>query len=226
MEKSRKNEEGEMTKVQAARVLDATVRIDRLGGQGVLVHGGFILTATHCMNWAGDGRMALGDHPIEAITTKDGKHLSVWLYAADPVSDIAVLGSLDGQDAPFECDEFEGWSEATPPVSLANITPRYNAPTKIQVLTHKGKWTKGRIANYAHPKFPQGCCLALEADDPIVGGTSGGPVVDSDGRLVGVVSQAGDRPINGKYVGMLPIVHLALPHWVLQRIKLAAKGGK
>jgi hypothetical protein len=38
-----------MTKTQAAHVINATVRLDNLGRQGVLVPGGFILTAAHCM---------------------------------------------------------------------------------------------------------------------------------------------------------------------------------
>jgi hypothetical protein len=37
-----------------SRVVNATVRITKLGGQGVLVAGGFILTATHCITWSGE----------------------------------------------------------------------------------------------------------------------------------------------------------------------------
>jgi hypothetical protein len=53
-----------------ARVMKATVRIDQLGGQGVLVPGSFILTATHCVKWNGEGGMAMGDRLIETSPRK------------------------------------------------------------------------------------------------------------------------------------------------------------
>ena len=50
------------------RVERATVRLVERGGQGVLVPGGFILTATHCINWCGTGMMALGEvYPAEPV---------------------------------------------------------------------------------------------------------------------------------------------------------------
>lgn len=47
-------------------VANATVRISGLVGQGVLVPGGFILTATHCIQWNGEGGWALGDYFVES----------------------------------------------------------------------------------------------------------------------------------------------------------------
>src|SRR5260370_22832998 len=38
-------------------------------------------------------------------------------------------------------------------------------------------------------------------------------VVDSSGRLVGVISNFGEVAAGEKCVGMLPIAHLALPRW-------------
>jgi hypothetical protein len=64
-----------MTKTQAAHVINATVRLDNLGGQGVLVPGGFILSAAHCIQWDGEVGMAMGDRFIESITTKSGARL-------------------------------------------------------------------------------------------------------------------------------------------------------
>jgi len=151
-----------MTKAQTARVVNATVHLDGKGGQGVLVAGGFILTAAHCIQWNGDGEMTMGDHFIETITTKAGAHLRVGPLAADPVSDIAVLGSLDDQDFFDDWMEFEEWSEATAAVPLANTTPRYRAPLDVHVLTHKGKWIEGAITRYAVGPIQSGR-LCIEA---------------------------------------------------------------
>jgi hypothetical protein len=50
-----------MTLDQArARTRAATVQLPTKGGQGVLVPGGFVLTAAHCIDWSLDGGMALG----------------------------------------------------------------------------------------------------------------------------------------------------------------------
>lgn len=201
-----------LTKTETARVVNATVHLDAKGGQGVLVPGGFILTAAHCISWNGEGGMAMGDHILESVTTKSRARFQVGPLAVDPVSDIAVLGSLDDQTFPDDCDAFEEWREATPGVPVASTTPRHRAPLGVHILTHKGKWTAARIVRYA-PGRVQGGCLCIEADDRIEGGTSGGPVLDSSGRLVGVISHSGETAIRGKYVGALPIAHLALPRW-------------
>jgi len=155
--------------------------------------------------------MAMGDHSVENISTKSGAHLKVGPIAADPVSDIALLGMLDDQVFFDESIEFQEWTEATPAVPLANITPRFGVPLSVQILTHKSKWIRAKIHRYS-PKPPHGC-LCIEADDRIQGGTSGGPVVDTSGRLVGVISHSCEQAIRGKYCGMLPIAHLALPRW-------------
>ena len=66
-------------------VINATVRLDNLGGQGVLVPGGFILTAAHCIQWNGEVEMAMVDRFIESITTKSGARFRfVQLERAQP----------------------------------------------------------------------------------------------------------------------------------------------
>src|SRR5262245_38143525 len=44
-----------------AQVQLATVQIQKKGGRGVLVPGGFVLTAAHCVEWSPEGGMVLGD---------------------------------------------------------------------------------------------------------------------------------------------------------------------
>src|SRR5690242_9920977 len=98
------------------RVARATVRLTAVGGQGVLVPGGYILTAAHCINWDGRGGMTNGDdYFIEPIETRDGTKLLAGPCAVEPMSDLAVLCSPDSNEYGDDWIAFEGWCEATEP---------------------------------------------------------------------------------------------------------------
>ena len=212
-----------MTKAQRARVVNATVRIEQEtgNGQGVLVSGDFILTATHCISWNGEGGMAMGDNYIEKIVTESGTRLRVGPLAADPVSDLAVLGSLDDQTFLSDSRQFEEWCEATPALTLATETLRFRKPYCVHILTHKREWVDGvAIQSSRHAS----CLLYIEAASPIEGGTSGGPVLDTSGRLVGIVSHFSDAIVGEKCTGSLPIARLALPRWVWSHAIKKQKG--
>ncbi len=69
----------------------------------------------------------------------------------------------------------------------------------------------------------------IEPDQAIEGGTSGGPIINDDGELVGIVSNASDVleagitedgiPYEGEIGrGSFPYPALALPVWVCRRI--------
>ena len=70
------------------------------GGRGVLVAGNLILTVAHLIgaDFKTIGPVTLGDPLIEKIQTAHGKLLRVDVLAVEPVSDVAVLRSLDGQE--------------------------------------------------------------------------------------------------------------------------------
>jgi hypothetical protein len=97
----------------------ATVRLTRLKGQGVLVPGGFVLTAAHCVGWTAEGGMTLGDYFYEPITTNGNGSFRVSVDAIEPVADIAALREVDGQVLYDDCAAFEIFCEATPPVRCA-----------------------------------------------------------------------------------------------------------
>jgi hypothetical protein len=65
-------------------------------------------------------------------------------------------------------------------------------------------------------------CAWLVAPQKIENGTSGGPVVDDEGQLVGVVSYACEEP---PFDGRMPRLHRALPGWVWNRIDAAQRRG-
>ena len=75
-------------------IVSATAWLPRLKGQGVLVRGGYVLTAAHCIGWTSTGGMVLGDVWIEQVRFGKQK-LKLTPTFVEPVSDIAALGPLD-----------------------------------------------------------------------------------------------------------------------------------
>jgi hypothetical protein len=58
-------------------------------------------------------------------------------------------------------------------------------------------------------------------DARIEGGTSGGPVVDLAGRLLGLVSHCPDHAVDGRSCSLVPMPWLALPRWLVDQIMSA-----
>ena len=197
------------------RVERATVRLVKRGGQGVLVPGGFIITATHCVDWSGTGMMALGKIYLARVETASGVRFRAGVYACDPVADIAALGELDNQECPDDADAFEEWRGQVEPVALSDRRFKVGQSCPVFVCTHKREWIAGKVTCF---DMLAGSSVTLYADG-IEPGTSGSPVVTDDGLLLGIVSHA-DMTCShhaGDPCGLMPVAHMALPHWVLAR---------
>jgi hypothetical protein len=91
------------------------------------------------------------------------------------------------------------------------------------VLDHDKEWIEAEVVCRSDPK--DGARLHLQATSEIKNGASGGPVINDEGHLVGLVSFVDDRASKGTYYGMTPRPHLALPVWVWQRIAAVPNPG-
>jgi hypothetical protein len=129
-----------LSKASKKRVYAATVTLTDLGGQGLLIPGGFILTAAHCIEWDGTGGMVLGDSHYPKIKSRDGNTFLGSLWVVEPVADIAVLSEPDGQVFFDDCERFTDFLQAVEPVPL-NLDPwAVQEPRRVHVLTHHSTW--------------------------------------------------------------------------------------
>jgi S1-C subfamily serine protease len=159
-------------RLDKAKIARATVRFlrgKRTVGQGVVVPGGLIVTAAHVVRWDGMGAMAgpLGDHYVEDVEV-GGQKIRAEVYAAEPVSDIAVLGSPDDQGPLAEA--FEQCLKSIEPVPICTADFPLMTPFAVSVRTHTGVWIDGR----ARQCGVNASALAIETDEGIESGTSGG----------------------------------------------------
>lgn len=204
------------------RVRAATVTLPERGGRGVLAPGGLVLTATHCLGWDGSLGLALGDHhPV--LVEAGGCSFRLGPRFGDGVSDMAALGALDDQAFPNDERVFAEWQRQLRPVPLSPWLPRTPDARRLRrqpepwvshparLLSLDGRWFAG-VVKY---DFDPSGKVWLEAEEPLESGMSGGPVVDEQGRLLGVISW-------GSEYGQIPPARFAMPAWILALFRQAA----
>jgi hypothetical protein len=136
--------------------------------------------------------------------------------AVEPISDIAVLGALDGDEFFEEAAVFEQWCAETPPVPVClEPLPPFD-PFPIYIPTHTGTWLQGS-AQLAREDVHQ---LWIETFEQIEQGTSGSPIHTGRGELVGIVSNASVMSPGGVCHGLAPLPLLTLPAWIARRIQV------
>ena len=195
----------------------ATVKIimeDDGFGSGVLIPGRMILTATHCVQHTADGGMAIGDYYIETLETSQG-FLKAAPIMVECVSDLAVLGGLDGQEFWDELTAFDAFCETVEPVGIHLKEVHPCMPFPAYLRTREGEWMSGEatIFNAASP------IIAVAFSHAIPAGTSGSPIVNDDGQIVGIVSNSSENPNRIQSSGSHPFPAMVLPWWILKRIR-------
>ena len=176
-------------------------------GLGVLVEGGYLVTAAHCLEYDNDtgARITLGEHVFYEIETAQGEKLNVAPVFIESISDVAVLGPLDS----YSYDEewiaaYEAFLKRTRPVPL--WSGRDAGSFGIHVHSHKKTWISGKatIGTAGQPY------IWIKTGERIEGGTSGGPIINDSGELVSVVTAAGGY-LGVTNEGHAPSLRYALP---------------
>jgi hypothetical protein len=138
----------------------------------------------------------------------------------DPVADIALLGTPDGQELYEEAEAYEALTEGAPPIPLAALEfmrPEHRLPDGNTFLGHptavadawllslEGDWFACRVS-------VRGTLWVTDAAKPIVGGMSGSPIITLAGA-VGIVCLSGGAVDRDHREGG-PNPYLPLPGWM------------
>src|ERR1700737_2878967 len=136
-------------------------------GSGVVIAPGRVLTNAHNLR-----------HDEVTVTFADGSRASGRVAGADPDIDIAVVDVDTGEVAPIE------WSAGEEELGLGRA---------VLALANPGgrglRVTPGFVSSVARGfRRPRGRRIAgaIEHTAPLPRGSSGGPLVDADGRLLGI----------------------------------------
>ena len=176
------------------------------GGRGFVVGtkrgDRLVITAAHCLPHLPTGfSIAYTEERTYAeLLSPLGQPPSVWAEClfVDPIADIAVLGSPDGQGLPSQADDWDNFTEAA---GVLNTGP-CPAEAPAWLLGLEGMW-------FESPLTCEGRALWLhQRPRPIESGMSGSPMIVDDRAVGVVVTDAGPHPYLVK----------ALPVWMVERL--------
>lgn len=149
------------------------------GGQGTALGSGFVVDA--------QGRVLTNNHVVDKaskieVTLQDEKSYDATLVGSDPSSDLAVL-KIDAPASelrPLPLGDSSKVGVGSPVVAIGNP------------LGLSGSETQGIVSALGRDiQAPNGFTItgAMQTDAAITNGSSGGPLIDASGRVIGINSQ-------------------------------------
>ena len=233
---------GVMVREPRSTWLQAVVSVD--GGRGFVIEtkdwDRLVVTAAHRLQSGGEpylpqphGMSNLEERTYANLLGPLGGELTVWAEClfVDPVADLAVLGSPDGQELYDEAAAYEALVEAAVPLKLGSLsfTPeRHTLPDGTEIsggpvaesdawpLALSGQWFGCRVMSRGRSLW------ISKAAEGIRGGMSGSPIIAPNGRAIGVLCTSsgvvtpGQQPDTGDHRegGPNPYLPANLPGWL------------
>ncbi len=179
-----------------------------------------VITAAHCLPKLPPAHpwMFTEEKTYPGLLGPLGGECSVWAEClfVDPVGDIAVLTGPDNQALFEQADQYEDLTENRSKSALVGPAPE--SKSQGWLLSLENSLLPCKIETVFHT------ISVSEVEGEIAGGMSGSPILDQDGRAIGIISTSqhfGDMPESPSTRGdMQPCLAEALPGWLLKRFGL------
>ncbi|GAB3169830.1 putative serine protease PepD [Micromonospora palomenae] len=177
-----------------------TVRVSSLGG--VSEGSGFIVSA--------DGHVITNDHVVSGATGRasvvfnDGSTAPATVVGQDPESDIAVIKVSRTGLRPVEFGDSDALAVGDPVLAIGSPLSLANTVTAGIVSA------LDRTMQAGEPGGPVRYYAAIQTDAAVNHGNSGGPLVDSAGRVIGVNSTIKSLVAEGQEAGNIGLA-FAIP---------------
>jgi hypothetical protein len=175
----------------------------------------YVVTAAHCLPKIPPAHPAsyVGERTFKRLMGPLGMRSTVWAECVfvNPVMDLAVLASPDGQVLAAAADEYDALMGVVRPFPVA----RTSAQARGQMLTLKGQWF------YCNVNCGGRSLWIDNPAEPIQGGMSGSPILTANGAAIGVVCT---RDQNGG--GPNPALFAELPAWLASPVRPARRGAR
>jgi hypothetical protein len=242
MEDTMAKAEGVTLQADFKRIERSVVRLG--DGRGFVVEverKRFVISAAHCLPHLPPASLA-EEPTYRNLIGKLGAKPSIWCECVfvDPVSDLAVLGSPDGQELYDEAQAYDALVDAAQPLPLGSLTfarrlivprvvsvtseggrassikprPFYGPPvaeSAVWLLSRSGEW-------FAAQATSRGRKLVIDlASRDIEGGMSGSPIIAPNGAALGVVSTSMGAAVVGHRQGVGPLLAANLPAWMVRQ---------
>jgi hypothetical protein len=180
------------------RIINSLVQVGiPRGGRGFLIHGGQIVTAAHCLpRWPTIGRRHT-DFPgdiiiIPKLRSLRSRHRTIGQVTfLCPTQDVAVIAAPEpdwpgrGDPERGAWEDYDDMLENLEPLTIRREPLPLCKPVRVHLYTADGEWLTGELT-LQRPGPMSSTCAVFSS--PIGGGTSGSPIVDDDGLVVGAVS--------------------------------------
>ena len=152
-------------------------------GRGFVVnhgHSRLVVTAAQCLPFFPHGESDLGEK-THKILAPLGSEPTVWAQClfADPIADIAVLGSPDGQGLPDEAKAYEVLLKSATPLSIADGPEQGRG----WVLSLERHWLRCTVQI-----INDGSLWIPNTSPHVVPGMAGSPIISDSVEAIGVLS--------------------------------------
>jgi putative serine protease PepD len=159
--------------VEVGDLTDGTLTLTG-SGSGVILDHGYVVTNHH----------VIADATVSRIVLQDGRTYDARIVGSDAYTDLAVLAiDVDGL-VPIQFGSTENLAIGQPAIAIGNPLGQEGGAS----LTEGVISALSRTVQFGNESSLYGM---LQTDAPITSGSSGGALVDTSGRLIGITSAIG-----------------------------------